>query len=106
MCYRVYTLREVDVERVGVRAFRENLSLFLKRARDGETLEVTEHGRPIARLTPIPGIEDPLDRLIAEGRARPPRATIDDVLPARGEPDPQLSRALRRALDEQREDKI
>ena len=35
--------------RVGVRELRQNLSVYLDRVKDGETLEVTEHGHPVAR---------------------------------------------------------
>jgi prevent-host-death family protein len=62
--------------RVGVRELRQNLSVYLRRVQAGETLDVTEHGRPVARLGPRP--IDPLsaiDRLIAEGRITP--ATVD-----------------------------
>ena len=62
--------------RVGVRELRQNLSVYLRRVQAGETLEVPEHGRPVARLGPRP--VDPLaaiDRLIAEGRRTP--ATVD-----------------------------
>lgn len=58
--------------RVGVRELRQNLSVYLRRIEVGETLEVTEHGRPVARLAPLPpqrmGV---LDRLVSEGRAIP-----------------------------------
>ena len=58
--------------RVGVRELRQNLSVYLRRVEQGETLEVTEHGRLVARLAPAPASETSnLDRLIAEGRATP-----------------------------------
>lgn len=62
--------------RVGVRELRQNLSVYLDRVKSGETLEVTEHGRPVAQLRPRPqDAISALDRMIAEGRATP--ATID-----------------------------
>jgi prevent-host-death family protein len=39
--------------RVGVRELRQNLSVYLRRVQAGETLEVTERGRPVARFEPI-----------------------------------------------------
>jgi prevent-host-death family protein len=54
--------------RVGVRDLRQNLSVYLRRVAAGETLEVTEHGHPVARLTPLPRGASALDRLEAEGR--------------------------------------
>jgi prevent-host-death family protein len=62
--------------RVGVRELRQNLSVYLDRVKAGETLEVTEHGLPVAQLGPRGAKRDSiLDRLIAEGRATP--ATFD-----------------------------
>ncbi len=66
---------------VGIRELRQNLSVHLRRVEQGETLEVTEHGRPVALLTPLPGRGSVLDRLIAEGHATPGKGAIRDVLP-------------------------
>ena len=68
-------------DRVGVRELRQNLSVYLRRIKQGETLEVTEHGKPVALLTPMPikemGI---LDRMIAEGRATPAKGDLMTIL--------------------------
>jgi len=40
------------MERIGVRELRQHASRYLARVRLGETLEVTERGRPVARLVP------------------------------------------------------
>ena len=37
---------------VGVRELRQNLSKYLDRVKDGESLVVTERGREVARLIP------------------------------------------------------
>jgi prevent-host-death family protein len=60
---------------VGVRELRQNLSVYLRRVRAGETLRVTERGQPVALLTPLPARSSVVDRLVAAGRAR--RATGD-----------------------------
>jgi prevent-host-death family protein len=39
-------------EKVGVRELRQNLSKYLDRVKDGESLAVTERGREVARLVP------------------------------------------------------
>jgi prevent-host-death family protein len=63
-------------ERVGVRELRQNLSVYLARVKQGETLEVTEHGQPVAQLGPrVAKPVSIIDRLIAEGRVTP--ATLD-----------------------------
>lgn len=65
--------------RVGVRELRQNLSVYLDRVKAGETLEVTEHGQPVARLTPNPSKpRSILDQMIADGRVTP--ATFDHRL--------------------------
>lgn len=70
MCY----MSEADGRpaRVGVRELRQNLSVYLDRVKAGETLEVTEHGVPVARLAPNPPQRlSILDQMIADGRATP-----------------------------------
>jgi prevent-host-death family protein len=68
--------------RVGVRELRQNLSVYLRRVEAGESFEVTERGRPVARLTPEPpATMSVLDRLIAEGRATPATMSIKDLPP-------------------------
>ena len=42
-----------DMDDVGVRELRQNLSVYLRRIQQGETLRVTDHGHPVALLTPI-----------------------------------------------------
>ncbi len=59
-------------ERVGIRELRDTLTSTMRRVRNGETLEVTHDGVPVALLAPIP--PDPVQRLIAEGAATPPVA--------------------------------
>ncbi|MDQ5822100.1 MAG: type II toxin-antitoxin system prevent-host-death family antitoxin [Actinomycetota bacterium] len=89
--------------RVGVRELRQNLSVYLRRVRRGETLEVTERGQPVARLTPLPEHSDVRGRLIAEGRLIP-RLTDSRELPAPLD-DPALPPTID-VLDELREDRI
>ncbi len=70
MCYMSET--GARPARVGVRELRQNLSVYLDRVKAGETLEVTEHGQPVARLTPRPAERMSIvDRMIAEGRITP-----------------------------------
>ena len=58
--------------RVGVRELRQNLSVYLDRVKAGETLEVTEHGVPVARLGPNPTARlSIIDQMIADGRITP-----------------------------------
>jgi len=61
-----------SMDRVGVRELNQNTSQVIDRVRHGETIEITERGRPVARLVPIDRGTAALDRLVAEGRAMPP----------------------------------
>lgn len=56
---------------VGVRELRDALSRHLAAVREGQTIVVTEHGRPIARIVPLQG-RSTLDQLIADGVVTPP----------------------------------
>jgi prevent-host-death family protein len=71
-------------ERAGVRELRQNLSVYLRKILEGHTIEVTERGRPVALLVPLPSASTPLQRLIASGRATAPKADLLDLgLPTR-----------------------
>lgn len=52
--------------RIGIRELRQRASEFLRRVEAGETIEVTDRGRPIALLTPVPAAP-PIERLRASG---------------------------------------
>jgi prevent-host-death family protein len=80
--------------RVGVRELRQNLSVYLRRVIKGESFEVTERGRPVALLGPLPEPSSPVQRLVAAGRASKPEGAISEVLPPRGKPSRRLSEAL------------
>jgi len=91
--------------RVGVRELRQNLSIYLDRVKDGETLEVTEHGNPVAELTPVrQASESVLDRMIAEGRATPATGSLKDALALPPIELPPGSRALSEVLQEMRDE--
>lgn len=59
---------------VGVRELKAHLSQYLDRARAGEEITVTEHGRPVARLTAVAPEVDHMAELVAAGIVRPARA--------------------------------
>jgi prevent-host-death family protein len=54
------------MHRIGVRELRQHASRYLARVAGGESLEVTDRGRPVARLVPIGG--DPWQDMVAAGR--------------------------------------
>ena len=80
--------------RVGIRALRQNLSVYLRRIHRGERFEVTDRGRPVALLVPLAGNESPLARLIAQGRAKAPLGDLLGLDPPAGDPSTATSEAL------------
>jgi len=65
--------------RMGIRELRDTLTRTIRRVRQGETIEITHDGEPVALLTPIRG--SALERLIAEGRVAPPRWPMQLPIP-------------------------
>jgi prevent-host-death family protein len=63
---------------VGVRELRQRASSLLRLVENGETVEVTDRGRPVALLTPIPE-GSPLERMRAAGEVEPATADLDDL---------------------------
>ena len=58
------------MERIGIRELRQHASRYLARVASGETLEVTDRGRPVVMLVPVRG--DEWQNLLASGRVTPP----------------------------------
>jgi prevent-host-death family protein len=56
---------------VGVRELKNQLSSFLDRVKAGEEITVTEHGRPVARLSAIGVDVDRMANLVASGIVQP-----------------------------------
>ena len=86
--------------RVGVRELRQRASELLRLVEQGETIEVTDRGRPVALLTPLPE-GSVRDRLRAAGELQPATGDINDlpaplVLPPGAELPSQVLARLRR----------
>jgi prevent-host-death family protein len=61
-------MSEGNPPRVGVRELRQNLSVYLDRVKDGESLEVTERGNVVARLGPSWQPSTTYEQMINDGR--------------------------------------
>jgi prevent-host-death family protein len=92
------------MDRVGVRELRQNLSVYLRRVRRGEALEVTERGRPVAVLQPITAPGDISARLAARGI--PVRRGAGNLAELPPPVRIELDRPLVDVLDESRGDRI
>jgi len=75
---------------VGIRALKQNASAVVAEAAAGETVTITDRGRPVARMSAIPTSR--LVSLVQEGRARPARSRLADLPPPNSGPD--LSKTL------------
>lgn len=90
---------------VGVRELRQNLSVHLDRVKAGETLQVTEFGRVVAILAPLPAEKlSPLERMVREGRATPPKGSLKGRRPP--QPGPPGYPPIEVVLAEEREDRF
>lgn len=69
--------------------------------RRGETVIVTDHGEPIARLVPVGVTRSAIDQLVEAGKAIPPRAT-GPLPPAVsfGDPETDSTEVVRALRDE------
>jgi len=58
-----------NAAQVGIRALKNDTSKILRRVREGETIVVSDRGRPFAVISPHGAAgPDPLVALVAEGR--------------------------------------
>jgi prevent-host-death family protein len=63
--------------RVGIRDLKQNASAVVAEAASGETVVITDRGRPVAQLSPLPTSR--LAGLIASGRARRAQRALADL---------------------------
>ena len=92
-----------SMERIGVRELNQQTSRVIDRVRNGEALEITDRGRVVARLVPATALPDPLEQLVAEGRAVP--ATVWGPIPVPpddGTDDVDIAAELAAMRDEER----
>lgn len=66
--------------RVGIRELRQRASELLRLVERGETVEITDRGRPVALLTPLPG-GSPLEQLRTAGDIEAASAVLADLPP-------------------------
>jgi len=65
---------------VGIRELRQHASELLRRVERGETIQITDRGRPVALLAPLPA-GSALERLRAAGEMEPASGDLDDLPP-------------------------
>jgi len=87
----------------GIRELRQNASRYLRLVEErGQPIQITDRGRPIAYLTPVPRTQSRIDQLRASGRIRPAKGSWRDLgPPLRLEPG---EKSLSAILEEMRAD--
>jgi prevent-host-death family protein len=87
---------------VGIRALKQNASKVVARAKAGESITITDRGRPVAVLGPIR--QSRIDAMIESGLATRPTRRLQDLPP----PAPREAgqRLLSEIIDEQRADRM
>ncbi|MDA8355078.1 MAG: type II toxin-antitoxin system prevent-host-death family antitoxin [Actinomycetota bacterium] len=63
---------------VGVRELRQRASELLRRVEGGEVIEITDRGRPVAQLSPLPA-GSPLEQLRVAGEIEPASEKGDEL---------------------------
>ncbi|WP_133875464.1 type II toxin-antitoxin system Phd/YefM family antitoxin [Paractinoplanes brasiliensis] len=89
------------MDRIPIRSLNQDTAGVLARVEQGETVEITNRGRPIARIVPVD--VDPLEELVRTGALTPPTVTLPFAMPTGAQPADQEAGDLISALrDEER----
>lgn len=90
------------MDSVGIRELKQNASAVVARAAAGETITITDRGRPVAQVTPLPA--PTLAQRVEQGLVRPPRRPFDTLpLPL---PRPADGPSMSEILEELREERL
>lgn len=83
---------------IGIRSLKQNASAVVAEAAAGQTITITDRGRPVAQMTAIPASR--LQSLLDSGRARLARRDIAELSPPA--PGPSLSKELEAMRESER----
>lgn len=93
------------METIGIRELRQNASRYLRRVAAGESITVTDRGRPVAVLNPPSSGRSLYDEMVASGELIPAEKPFGATLlspPLPGRPDFSASAELERMRNEER----
>lgn len=90
------------MKRVGIRELRQNASALLRQVERGATIEITDRGRPVAVLSPVPS-GGPLAMLREAGQSRPAWRRLEDLAPPLDTP---TGITASKVLQQQREERF
>ena len=66
--------------KIGIRELRQHASEYLRKVQTGETVEISDRGRPVALMIPVPDL-GALDRLARDGRLSTADGDVLDLGP-------------------------
>ncbi len=89
-----------NMQSIGIRELRQHASRYLRRVQAGETLQVTDRGRPVALMVPPPA-PGGYAAAVASGRVTSARGSLLELAPP---PARRGARGLSQALEELRRD--
>jgi prevent-host-death family protein len=95
----------MSAETIGVRDLQQHASRYLELVQAGQVIEVTRHGRRIARLVPAADPGDPHTQFYAAGLLVPP-AEPGGLLDLVAVPPPPDAPSAQQIFDEEREDRL
>jgi prevent-host-death family protein len=98
--------RRPPSDHVGVRELRQYFSVYLARVVKGETLRVTDRGRPVAILAPLPEAATVAERLVASGRAVAATGDLGDLPALPADLPADLANRAQKSLHESRGDAV
>lgn len=91
---------------IGIRELRQHASVYVDLVEKGQTVDITNRGRLVARLVPARDAESPLERLVAAGIIQPAEdpGSLLDIEPAPPVPQgqPTASEILLQMREEER----
>jgi prevent-host-death family protein len=91
---------------IGIRELRQHASVYVDLVEKGQTVDITNRGRLVARLVPARDVESPLERLIAAGIMQPAEdpGSLLDIEPAPSVPEgrPTASEIVLKMREEER----
>jgi prevent-host-death family protein len=76
----VTMLSSSPAPRVGIRELKVHASALVRRAAAGESITVTDRGRPVARIVPFRDDDAWWDRMVEEGSIIPAQRDLIQVL--------------------------
>ncbi|MEO9044171.1 MAG: type II toxin-antitoxin system prevent-host-death family antitoxin [Candidatus Dormibacter sp.] len=93
------------MKQVGMRELNQHPSRVIDLVKHGEAVEITDRGRPVARVVPITHHADALGNLVRDGRALAPATGAERIIPlppAYGDPGESAAEEVAAARERER----